>query len=76
MDQSIYTVEWMITRAEDVAHLDLDALTFGNNYVSSDELAARRMLTIGRSCEDHKGESIFMDQRIAFDKIDGTRALR
>jgi len=35
MDQSIYTVEWMITRAEDVKQLDLDSLTLGNNYVRS-----------------------------------------
>lgn len=34
MDQSAYTVEWMITRAEDVAELDIASLTAGNNYVS------------------------------------------
>jgi hypothetical protein len=33
MDQSAFTVEWMITRAEDVAELDIPALTAGNNFV-------------------------------------------
>lgn len=33
MDQSVFTVEWMITRAEDVAKLDVAALTAGNNFV-------------------------------------------
>ena len=75
MDQSIYTVEWMITRAEDVKQLDLDSLTLGNNYVSS-ELRRGLELTAGRSRQNHQGEPVFVDERIAFDEADGSRAVR
>ena len=68
VDESAYTVEWMITPAAHADSIDPGVMTLGNAFVRHSNGVS---LSVGGSRQDHKGQPVELAEGVGFDAKNG-----